>query len=326
MIISKTPYRISLFGGGTDFEKWFKKNEGLVITTTIDKYCYISLRNLPDFYKYKTRLVWSLIEEVQNNKDIKHPVVNKVLKYYNYSKGLEIHYDADLPSRSGLGSSSSFTIGFLNAFYNLINKKIDKKILAKDSIFVEQILLKELGGVQDQIQIANGGFNIISINKKGEYNIYSKIDIKKLKNLKKYLLLFYTGVQRHSSAVTEITLQKLNSKAKNIEKIYQIAKEAKKILLSKKSNLEELGILMDESWRMKRDIHKNISNSEIDMAYNLAKKNGAIGGKILGSGGGGHFLLFAKPENHKKIIKSLKNFTNINFDFDNEGSKIIFKN
>lgn len=326
MIISKTPYRISLFGGGTDFDKWFRSNGGLIISTTINKYCYITIRELPSFYKYKTRLVWSLIEEVNKNTNLKHPVVNKVLKYHNYEKGLEIHYDADLPSRSGLGSSSSFTIGFLNAFYQLINRKTSKKKLAYDSIFIEQKLLKEFVGIQDQIQIANGGFNIIKINRSGNYRINKNISKKKVNSLKRNLLLFYTGIQRHSSRITEITLQSLSKKSMNMKRIHEIAIEAQKLILNDNSDIGELGILMDESWKLKRDLHKNMSNSEIDNAYYNAKKNGAIGGKILGSGGGGHLLIFCEPKNHNKVIKSLKNFTKIDFNFENDGSKIIYNN
>ena len=298
----------------------------MIISTTINKYCYITIRELPDFYKYRTRLVWSLIEEVRNNREIKHPVVKQVLRHFKYKKGLEIHYDADLPSRSGLGSSSSFTIGFLNAFYHLIRHKTNKRILTDDSIFVERKLLKEFGGIQDQIQISHGGFNMINIDKHGKYIVKKNKNLKKLNELKTNLLLFYTGIQRHSSMVTEITLEALPKKLSNLKGIYDLAVEAQKILFSDNGNLNDIGLLMDESWNLKRDIHKNISNSIIDNAYNIAKKNGALGGKILGSGGGGHLLLFCNKKNQAKVINALHNFTKIDFNFDNDGSQIIYRN
>ena len=324
MIISRTPYRISLFGGGTDYNKWYESNNGVVISTSINKYSYITIRKANNFFDYHSRIIWSVIEEVENNNHIKHPVIKEILKYYKYTQGLEIHYDGDLPARSGLGSSSSFTVGFLNSFHALIQKKINKRNLTKEAIFVEQKLLKESVGIQDQIQVSFGGFNLIKINKNGNFDLIKFKNNNYLKKIKDHMLLFYTGISRHSSNIAGITINSISKKQNNLHRIMEIANEAKRIIDSE-SNITFLGELLDETWALKKDLHSNVSNSIINNAYDIAKKNGALGGKILGAGGGGHLLIFAKPHNHKKIVSSLKRFTNIKFDLENEGTKIIYQ-
>ena len=324
MIISRTPYRISLFGGGTDYNKWYESNKGVVISTSINKYSYITIRKANNFFDYHSRIIWSVIEEVENNNHIKHPVIKEILKYHKYTHGLEIHHDGDLPARSGLGSSSSFTVGFLNSFHTLIQKKINKRNLTKEAIFVEQKLLKESVGIQDQIQVSFGGFNLIKINKNGNFDLIKFKNNNYLKKIKDHMLLFYTGISRNSSNIAGITINSISKKQNNLRRIMEIANEAKR-LIDSESNIIFLGELLDETWALKKDLHRNITNSIINNAYVIAKKNGALGGKILGAGGGRHLLIFAKPHNHKKIVSSLKKFTNIKFDLENEGTKIIYK-
>ena len=325
MIISRTPYRISLFGGGTDYNKWYESHNGVVISTSINKYTYITIRKINNFLGYHSKVTWSVIEEVENNNQIKRPVIREVLKYYKYAQGLEIHHDGDLPARSGLGSSSSFTVGFLNSFHTLIKKKINKTNLTKEAIFVEQKLLKESVGIQDQIQVCFGGFNLIKINKNGNFDLIKFKNNNYLKKIKDHMLLFYTGISRNSSNIAGITINSISKKQNNLHRIMEIANEAKK-LIDSESNITFLGELLDETWALKKDLHRNISNSIINNAYGIAKKNGALGGKILGAGGGGHLLILAKPHDHKKIVSSLKKFTHINFDLENEGTKIIYQN
>ena len=324
MIISRTPYRISLFGGGTDYNKWYESNNGVVISTSINKYSYITIRKANNFFDYHSKIIWSVIEEVENNNQIKHPVIKEILKYYKYTDGLEIHHDGDLPARSGMGSSSSFTVGFLNSFHTLIQKKINKRNLTKEAIFVEQKLLKESVGIQDQIQVSFGGFNLIKINKNGNFDLIKFKNNNYLKKIKDHMLLFYTGISRNSSNIAGITINSISKKQKNLHRIMEIANEAK-TLIDSESSIIFLGELLDESWALKKDLHRNVSNSIINNAYDIAKKNGALGGKILGAGGGGHLLIFAKPHNHKKIVSSLKRFIHIKFDLENEGTKIIYQ-
>ena len=327
MIISKTPYRISFFGGGSDYPEWFKKknNFGEVISTTIDKFVFLSIRELHSFFGYKFRLSYSKIEETNYYNHIQHKALKGLIKHYKPKTGLEIHYDGDLPARSGMGSSSSFTVGAINAYYNLINKKIDKKKLAEESINFEHKILNENVGVQDQLAASYGGFNLMTFTNK-KLNI-KKFNIKKtfFKNLNKNLFLIYTGQQRFSSEIASSFINKLDkSKKKNILNILKHVSEAKKII--KNESLDDFGFLLNETWEEKKKLSQLISNELIDDIYKLGIKNGSLGGKLLGAGNGGFMLFYVPEENHKKFAFAFRKFINIPFNFTQEGSTIIFKN
>ena len=324
MIISKTPYRISFFGGGSDYPSWYVNNEGMVLSTTINKFVYISCRKLPPFFNHKYRIVWSKLETVKKINQINHKPIKKMLNYYKIKNGLEIHYDGDLPARSGMGSSSVFVVGLLNLLNNLIGKKITKKDLAKKSIFFEQKILKENVGSQDQIAVAYGGFNKIVFKRGGDFNV-SKITLSKkiVKDLNKNLLLVYTGITRNAHDIAKNYIKKLDkSKSSHILKILNFVNEAEIIL--KGGDLDDFGRLLHESWVEKKNLSSNISNSGIDNIYNFAMQNGALGGKLLGAGGGGFFLFYVPTNMQKRFLKSLKKKIIIPFNFSNEGSEIMF--
>ena len=325
MIISKTPYRISFFGGGTDYPSWYLKNGGSVLSTTIDKYIYITCRYLPPFFDHKYRIVWSHIETVKKIHQIKHKAVKEMLKYLKIKNGLEIHYDGDLPARSGMGSSSVFVVGLMNLLNNFKEKKISKKILAQNSIFFEQKILKEIVGSQDQIASTYGGFNKINFNISGDFTVRKLFDKKKtLEKLEKNLLLIYTGITRTAHDIAKDYVNKLNnSKKSQIQEISNYVKEAEKYL--KTDDLISFSRLMHESWLQKKSLSQHITNSKIDEIYNTALKNGALGGKLLGAGGGGFFLIYAPYEKHKYIRNSLKKLIVTPFKFESGGSKILFQ-
>ena len=326
MIISKTPYRISFFGGGTDYPSWYKKNSGSVISATIDKYIYISCRKLPPFFKHKYRIVWSHIETVKKLNHIKHKAVREMLKNLKISEGLEIHYDGDLPARSGMGSSSVFVVGLMNLFNNFKNKKISKKNLAKKSIFFEQKILNEVVGSQDQIAATYGGFNKIIFKKNGAFSIKQiSIKNKTIRKLNNNLLLVYTGYKRTAHHIAKSYVNKLQSSKKEyILKISNYVKSAEIAL--KKGQLDNFGKLLNDAWQEKKKLSTSITNSNIDKIYNKAIKNGALGGKLLGAGGGGFFIFYVPRHKQKKFIKNFKNLITIPFKFTNEGSKILFNN
>ncbi len=292
MIISKTPYRISFFGGGTDYPSWYLKNGGSVISTTIDKYIYISCRKLPPFFEHKHRIVWSKIETVKNINKIQHIAVREMLKIFKVKTGLEIHYDGDLPSRSGVGSSSVFVVGLMNLLNSFYNKKVKKKQLAINSIKFEQKILKEFVGSQDQIAATYGGFNKIIFKSNGFFDVES-IVIKKsvLNNLNKNLLLIYTGQKRTANNIAKTYVNKLENLKKNhMLEISSLVDQAE--LLLKNNNLDDFGRLLHESWLIKKKLSSSIANSSINDIYNKALKSGALGGKLLGAGGGGFFLFY----------------------------------
>ncbi len=324
MIISKTPYRISFFGGGSDYPSWYIKNGGMVLSTTINKFVYISCRNLPPFFNHKYRIVWSKLETVKKINQINHKPIRKMLNYYKIKNGLEIHYDGDLPARSGMGSSSVFVVGLVNLLNNLIGKEITKKDLAKKSIFFEQKILRENVGSQDQIAVSYGGFNKIIFKKGGDFNV-SKITLPKkvIKDLNKNLLLVYTGITRNAHDIAKDYIKKLDkSKSSHISKILNFVNNAEMIL--KDGNLNDFGRLLHESWIEKKNLSSNISNSYIDNIYNFAMQSGALGGKLLGAGGGGFFLFYVPRNLQRNFLKSFKKKIIIPFNFSNEGSEIMF--
>ncbi|HIN88668.1 MAG TPA: kinase [Nitrospinaceae bacterium] len=324
MIISKTPFRISLFGGGTDYPEWYHENGGSVLATTIDKYCYISCRHLPPFFEHKHRIVYSKIESVKTTDEIQHPVVRAVLSNLSISAGLEIHHDADLPARSGLGSSSSFTVGLINVLNALKGLQISKQDLAKQAIYLEQKVLKETVGSQDQVLAAFGGFNRIDFYPDDSFNISPAIINKDLLGkLQSHMLLLFTGISRFSSEIARDKVSNFSNHFQELTQIKAMVDEGMSILQNPSTPIIDFGKLMHESWKLKRSLSVKVSTPKIDEIYEAGIKAGAIGGKILGAGGGGFILFFAEPENHNKILERLKSLVHVAFHFDNVGSKIV---
>jgi len=324
VIITKTPYRISFFGGGTDHPAWFKENGGKVLATTFDKYCYISVRPLPPFFDHKYRIVYSQIESINDIKDIEHPAVKEVLKYYNCVNGLEIHHDGDLPARSGLGSSSSFTVGMLNAMNALKGIYSSPHELASTAIHIEQDLIKECVGSQDQISAAYGGFNEIEFYKDGTFSVEPKIISQdRLKDLNDHLMLFFTGISRFSSEIAESQISNMKKCHSQMHELRDMVDEASSILGNLNTPLEEFGKLLNKAWENKRSLSDKVTNTHIDELYSAAIKAGALGGKILGAGGGGFILFFAKPENQDRVKAALAGLTYVPFKFENTGSKVV---
>ena len=324
MIISKTPFRISFFGGGTDYPEWYHENGGSVLATTIDKYCYISCRHLPPFFEHKHRIVYSKIESVKTTEEIQHPVVRAVLSNLSITDGLEIHHDADLPARSGLGSSSSFTVGLINVLNALKGLQISKQDLAKQATYIEQEVLKETVGNQDQILAAFGGFNRIDFHPDDSFNISPVIINKDLvEQLQSHMLLFFTGLSRFSSDIARDKVSNFTNRFQELTQIKEMVDEGMSILQSPSTPIMDLGKLMHESWKLKRSLSAKVSTPKIDEIYEAGIKAGATGGKILGAGGGGFILFFAEPKNHKKIRERLKSLVHVAFHFDDVGSKIV---
>ena len=324
MIISKTPYRISFFGGGTDYPSWYIKKGGSVISATIDKYIYISLRKLPPFFNHKYRIVWSRIETVKKLRQIKHKVVREMINKYKIKEGLEIHYDGDLPARSGMGSSSVFVVGLMNLFNHFNNKNIKKKKLADDSLYFEQKILKEVVGSQDQVAAAYGGFNKIYFKKNGGFRVEPiSIKLKVIKKLNKNLLLVYTGYKRTAHQIAKSYVNKLKtSKREYILKISDYAKKAERAL--KNGKIDEFGKLLNEAWIEKKKLSPSITNPGINKIYDMAIKKGALGGKLLGAGGGGFFIFYVPYFKQKSFIKYFNKYITVPFKFTSEGSRIIF--
>ena len=323
MIISRTPFRVSFFGGGTDYPQWFKENKGAVLATTIDKYCYITCRYLPPFFDHNSRIIYSKMEHVKKVDEIDHPAVREVLKFLKIKEGVEIHHDGDLPARTGLGSSSSFTVGLLNALYALKGIMPTKERLAQEAIYIEQEKCKENVGCQDQALAASGGFNTIEFGGSDHLRI-RKVTIagEKLKLLEDHLMMFFTGFSRRASDIAAYQIQNIPKKKKELKAMYQMTVEAIDILNGK--NILAFGKLLNESWQLKRTLSDKISSLYIDELYQKARKAGAIGGKLLGAGGGGFILVFAPPERQPGIRAALKNMLEIPFKFESLGSQIIF--
>mgnify|MGYP000991909793 FL=1 len=326
MIITRTPFRMSFFGGGTDMEEYFKKNNGAVLSTTIDKYCYVNVRHLPPFFDYKTEIAYSKTERVQDINEIEHPAVRNAMKELDMHQ-IRLTYEADLPARSGLGTSSSFAVGMLNAFYALKGKYVSKKRLADEAINLERELCNESGGWQDQIAASFGGFNRINFSNNGYEVLPIIISPERKEKLNKNLFMFFTGFTRFSSDIQKINNENKNGKEKKeetLKKMYELVDEAEKILTDKNRDLDDFGRLLDYSWKLKKQTGKAVSTSNIDALYERGIKAGALGGKLLGAGGGGFLVFYAQPENHEKLKQELKDLLYIPFEFENEGTKVLY--
>lgn len=323
MIITKTPFRMSFFGGGTDLEEFFKEHGGAVLSTTFDKYCYVNVRHLPRFFDYRNQVSYSRIEKVRHTDEIQHPAVREAMKYLDMHE-LIITYDADLPARTGLGTSSSFVVGMLNAFYALKGKYIGNRKLADDAIYLERTLCKEAGGWQDQIAAAFGGFNRIQFESDGYKVSPVIISPDRKRNLNQSLMMFFTGFSRFSAEIQNDTKKHIRDNIKTLLEMKALVNDAEKILVDKTVSLDEFGRLLNYSWKLKRGTGSQISTDEIDILYDKAIEAGALGGKLLGAGGGG-FLLFYVPEDKRKNVENaLKKLLLVPFEFENTGTEIIY--
>jgi len=324
MIISRTPFRISFFGGGTDYPLWYREHGGAVLGATINKYCYLTVRYLPPFFEHRIRVVYSKIEDCKTIDEIVHPSAREVLRYLELHRGVEIHHDGDLPGRSGMGSSSAFTVGLLHALYALKGRMVGKKQLAEESIKIEQEILKETVGSQDQVAAAYGGFNQITFNRNDEFSVRPvTLATERLQALNKHLLLFYTGIKRTASSVASSYVTDMGKKTAVLHRMREMVDESAGIL-SGRGDLDPFGQLLHEAWQAKRSLGDKISNDRVDQVYIEAREAGALGGKLLGAGGGGFLLLFAPPETHAKIREKLCRLIHVPFEFEFSGSQIIF--
>ena len=322
MVITQTPFRMSFFGGGTDFPGFYNEHGGSVISTTFDKYCYVTVRHLPRFFDYSNQITYNIIENANTIEDIQHPAVREAMKYLDMHE-LRLVYEADLPARSGLGTSSSFAVGMLNAFYALKGKYVDKRKLADDAIYLERVLCNESGGVQDQIAAAFGGFNKITFSADG-YTVSPVVisqDIKKLLN--ENLMLFFTGFSRFSSEIAKKQEAATHDKTKELLTMKSLVDDAEKILTSK-TDLVEFGKLLNYTWQLKRGITSGISTDAIDGLYEKAINAGAVGGKLLGAGGGGFLLFYVEKDKQENVKKALNDLLYIPFEFENHGTQILF--
>ncbi|MFA5276316.1 MAG: kinase [Candidatus Omnitrophota bacterium] len=324
MIITRTPLRVSFFGGGTDYPVWYNGNGGAVLSTTINKYCYISCRYLPPFFNYKYRIRYSLREEVQDLSEIQHPAVRECLKYLNISEGIEMVHTSDIPARSGVGSSSAFTIGFLYALYALKGKMVTKRQLAQEAIDLEQNIIKENVGSQDQVAVAFGGLNKIEFKSNNGFDVYPiTINKERIDLFHKHLMLFFTGFSRNASDIASEQIKKTPLKKAELQALKEMVDRGVNILNSDSEDIRNFGKLLDEAWAIKRSLTEKISTNEIDNIYEVARKAGAVGGKLLGAGGGGFMLLLAEPELQPKIKEKLKNLVYVPFAFENLGTQVI---
>lgn len=323
MIISRTPFRMSFFGGGTDMEEFFRVYGGAVLSTTFDKYCYVNVRHLPRFFEYRNQVTYSKIERVRSTSEIEHPAVREAMKMLDMHE-LILGYDADLPARTGLGTSSSFAVGMLNAFYALKGKYIDKKRLADESIYLERVLCNEAGGWQDQIAASFGGMNRIDFDSNGFCVHPIIIHPDRKKELNDSLMLFFTGFTRFSADIQVETKQNIKDKTKQLLEVKELVFEAEKVLEDKTKSLSEFGKLLDHTWKLKRQTGTRISTDDIDIMYQKALDAGAIGGKLLGAGGGGFLLFYVEPEKQVYVKNALKDLLSIPFRFENTGTEIIY--
>lgn len=324
MIISRTPFRVSFFGGGTDYPIWYQEHGGAVLATTIDKYCYITCRYLPPFFQHKTRIAYSKIERVRSNDEIEHPAVRGVLTHLKMEEGVEIHHDGDLPARTGLGSSSAFTVGLLHALKALRQAMSTKMELAREAIRVEQEILKENVGCQDQVMSAHGGLCRVDFYPHYDIRVTPIIlSRERLAEFQNHLLLYFTGFARQASEIAKEQVELTPQRTNELKALHQMVEEGTH-LLTDEGDLSDFGLLLHESWKLKRSLTSKISTVTIDDIYATARKAGAIGGKLLGAGGGGFMLFFVKPEAQESVRRALHGLLRVPFSFENLGSQVIF--
>ena len=324
MIISRTPFRISFFGGGTDYPGWYRRHGGSVLAATIDKYCYLTCRYLPPFFEHRVRVVYSKIESGQTIDDIAHPAVRAIVRHLGIQRGLEIHHDGDLPARSGMGSSSAFTVGLLHALYALKGQMPTKHQLAREGIQIEQNVLEENVGSQDQVMAAYGGLRHVVFSPEGEVSVRPvTISRERGQELNAHLMLFYSGIKRTASEVAASYTNDLEGRKRQLRIMKDLVDESLSILTGP-HNIGDFGELLQEAWQSKRSLSAQVSNSEVDAIFDRATAAGAVGGKLLGAGGGGFILFFVPPDRHAAVRRALDRLICVPFTFESTGSQIIF--
>lgn len=324
MIISRTPFRISFFGGGTDYPSWYRHHGGAVLATTIDKYSYLLCRHLPPFFDFRYSIVYSQNERCKTIGEITHPAVRAVLKHLKFDRGVHLAHHGDLPARSGMGSSSAFTVGLLQTLHALRGRMVSKAELAREALHVEQELLKEYVGSQDQILAACGGFNHITFATDGSFTVESvTVSRERLKELNDHLMLFYTGIRRTASAVAASFVPTIHEHESHLRALGDMVKEGIAALSSSR-DITAFGRLLHEAWREKQSLATTITNAHVDGMYEAACSAGALGGKLLGAGGGGFMLLFVPPECQPAVREHLARFVHVPFRFEFVGSQIVF--
>jgi D-glycero-alpha-D-manno-heptose-7-phosphate kinase len=325
VIISRTPYRVSFFGGGTDYPAWFREHGGAVLAATINHYCYITCRFFPPFFDQANRIVWSKIEHVNDHSEIEHPAIRAALAFLKIDDGVEIHHSGDLPARSGLGSSSAFAVGLLQTLHTMRDEEVSKQELAEQAIYLEQTLLRDNVGVQDQIQTAFGGLNRIDINPDGSFNVRPlRLSENRLRELESHILLFYTGIARNASDIAAAQVKAIPSHKTDLFEMRRLV-DAATAVLAGDDDLGEIGRLLHESWRINRRLSDRIAPGFVNDIYERARHAGAIGGKLLGAGGGGFMLFIVRPEDHVKVLSALGELLLVPIQFDWTGTQLIFK-
>lgn len=324
MIISRTPFRVSFFGGGTDYPAWYEVHGGAVLSTTIDKYCYLTCRYLPPFFDYRHRVVWSQVENCRRTEDIEHPVVRCLVDHLGIERGVEVHHVGDLPARSGMGSSSTFTVGLLHALHALEGRMVGRETLMREALHVEQDLLGETVGSQDQAAAAYGGLNKITFGPGGQIQVSPLIlPPGRVDELDSHLMLFYTGIVRTASTIAGTYVDQVECKRRQLRILRDMVEESIDLLAGDRP-IEDFGALLDEAWSIKRGLGAGISTSEVDQHYLAARAAGALGGKLTGAGGGGFLLLFVPPERQAAVRSALADLVHVPFRFESQGSQIIF--
>jgi D-glycero-alpha-D-manno-heptose-7-phosphate kinase len=324
VIISRTPYRVSFFGGGTDYPVWFREHGGAVLAATINHYCYITCRFFPPFFDQANRIVWSKIEQVNEHSEIEHPAIRAALEFLKIDEGIELHHSGDLPARSGLGSSSAFAVGLLQTLHTLRDEEVSQKELAQQAIYLEQNLLGDNVGVQDQIQTAYGGLNRIDINPDGSFDVRPlELSEKRIKTLESHILLFYTGIARNASDIAAAQVRAIPNHKADLFEMRRLVDEATAVLRA--GDLADFGRLLHESWQIKRRLSDRIAPNFVNDIYDRAKRAGAIGGKLLGAGGGGFMMFIVRPEDQSKVLSALNELLLVPAQFDWGGTQLIFK-
>ena len=325
MYISRTPFRISFFGGGTDYPDWYLREGGATLATTIDKYCYITCRDFPPFFNDSYRIVWSHIENVSNISEILHPAVREGLRMMGFEgrRGVELHHQGDLPARAGMGSSSAFANGLLLALSAMLGNTFDKTTLFRKSIALEQDILRENVGSQDQVATAMGGLNIIRFLPSGDIKVEPiGISADRQDSLNSSLMLFYPGASRLATHVAKHVIASLNDRAAELYRMHEMVGQAAAILRGN-GDIDDFGRLLDETWQLKRSISKVVSTPEIDNIYAKARSAGALGGKLLGAGGAGFMLFYVRPERQADVRQALSNLLHVPFRFESEGAVLL---
>lgn len=323
MIISRTPFRISFFGGGTDYPAWYRRHGGAVLSTTIDKYCYLTCRYLPPFFEHRIRVVYSKIEVCQRPEELSHPAVREVLKFLKLDRGIEIHHDGDLPARSGMASSSAFTVGLLHALYALKGQMPTKHQLAMDGIYLEQERLRETVGSQDQVSAAYGGFNHIAFAREGEISVAPiTLSPERVRALNGSLQLYFTGVNRTASDVAGSYVDEAAGREETLRALGAQVDDAMDVLRG--GDLDDFGRLLHEAWQLKRALGARVSNPHVESIYDAARDAGALGGKLLGAGGGGFLVLYVPAPAQARVRERLAPLLHVPFRFESSGSQIIF--